>query len=75
MLTSFLNQKHISCIFVSDSASYGSKSLDAIAFNSVGSAIEDLLLSSYPHKITVIGVLKINKFKGAPQIIIKDLIY
>ena len=70
-----INNKHVSCMFASDRNAYGSKALQAIAFNVIDTKIGDILMSPIPHKISVIGTLKINLWqdKENPQIIIKDI--
>ncbi len=71
-----VGEKHISCVFASDRSGYGSKVINGIAFGAVGTKIGDILMSETPHKISVIGVVKINlwKDKESAQIIVKDLL-
>ncbi|MGV2432401.1 MAG UNVERIFIED_CONTAM: single-stranded-DNA-specific exonuclease RecJ [Rickettsiaceae bacterium] len=71
-----VGQKHISCILAIDRNGYKSKSLYAIAFNAVGTPIEQILLSTSPLNISAIGHLKIYHRNGEmhPQLVISDLI-
>ncbi len=68
--------KHIRCLLTSSKGSLSSKTLAAIAFNSISSPIEDTLLSVKSRSISVIGSLKMNIWKGscAIQLRIIDLI-
>ncbi|WP_341758217.1 single-stranded-DNA-specific exonuclease RecJ [Candidatus Tisiphia endosymbiont of Ditula angustiorana] len=68
--------KHIRCLLAPSKEAFGSKALPAIAFNSVSSPIENILLNIKSHNISVIGSLKMNSWKESNtiQLQIKDLI-
>lgn len=68
--------KHIKVIFSPIKDSYKSKPLAAIAFNSVGSEIGNILMSRKAHKLSVLGKLKVNLWQGIEniQLIIEDII-
>ncbi len=68
--------KHIRCLLAPSKEAFGSKALHAIAFNSVSSPIENILLNIKSHNISVIGSLKMNSWKESItiQLQIKDLI-
>lgn len=68
--------KHIRCLLAPSKEAFGSKPLPAIAFNSVSSPIENILLNIKSHNISVIGSLKMNSWKESNtiQLQIKDLI-
>ncbi len=72
-----VGEKHISCLLASDRSSYQSKAIRAIAFNAVGTAVGDALLSPTPKLLSVIGYLKIQHRNGDtyPQLVINDLLY
>ncbi len=68
--------KHIRCLLAPSKEAFGSKPLHAIAFNSVSSPIENILLNIKSYNISVIGSLKMNSWKESNtiQLQIKDLI-
>lgn len=68
--------KHIRCLLAPSKEAFGSKPLHAIAFNSVSSPIENILLNIKSHNISVIGSLKVNSWqeRHTIQLQIKDLI-
>ncbi len=76
VLKANVTNKHINCLLASDSTALKSKSIKAIAFNSVGTALGDSLLSAKPLNLTIFGNLKINHWQGnsTPQLSIYDII-
>lgn len=68
--------QHIKCLFAPCRGSYGSKAIDAIAFNAVTGPFESVLLSQKPLTLTVIGSLKLNNWQNIQkiQLQINDLI-
>lgn len=71
-----INLKHIKIIFAPTRETYISSPLYAIAFNAVGTKLENIIMSSRPLKLSVFGVLKINKWKTREtvQLYLKDII-
>lgn len=71
-----VGSKHIRCLFAPNKKSSSSKVLQAIAFNSLGTSFEEVLLSPKAHNISVLGTLKTNNWQNnyTIQLIIKDVI-
>ncbi|WP_029374941.1 single-stranded-DNA-specific exonuclease RecJ [Rickettsia honei] len=71
-----VGSKHIKCMLVPNKRGFGHKALSAIAFNSVGTAFEDVLLSPKAKNIAAIGTLKTNNWQDnyTIQLIIKDIL-
>lgn len=71
-----VGSKHIKCLFASNKKGFSGKALPAIAFNSLGTSFEDVLLSPKTHNISVLGMLKTNNWQDnyTIQLIIKDII-
>ncbi|MGI4752582.1 MAG: DHHA1 domain-containing protein, partial [Janthinobacterium lividum] len=71
-----VGSKHIRCLFAPNKKSSSSKALQAIAFNSLGTSFEEVLLSPKAHNISVLGTLKTNNWQNnyTIQLIIKDVI-
>jgi single-stranded-DNA-specific exonuclease len=71
-----VGEKHISCLFANDRNSYKGQALKAIIFNSVGTKIEEYILSKMPHKLSIIGTIQIQHYNGNayPQIVVQDII-
>lgn len=71
-----VGSKHIRCLLAPNKQAFGNKALSAIAFNSVGTCFEDLLLSTKAKNISALGTLKVNNWQDnyTIQLIIKDLI-
>ncbi len=71
-----VGSKHIKCMLVPNKRGFGNKALSAIAFNSVGTAFEDVLLSPKAKNIAAIGTLKTNNWQDnyTIQLIIKDIL-
>ncbi|WPY00146.1 Single-stranded-DNA-specific exonuclease RecJ [Candidatus Trichorickettsia mobilis] len=67
---------HISCLLAPNKDSYNNKSISAIAFNAIDSAIADILLNAKPYTLSVIGTLKLNSWQQMTkiQLQIKDII-
>ena len=71
-----VGSKHIKVIFSPDKKqSLHQNSLHAIAFNSVGTKLHDVLLSQRPHTLDVLGTLKLNEWNGnsSLQLQIRDV--
>lgn len=68
-------EKHISVLLAPTAKAYGSKSIKAIAFNSIDNDLGALLIKSRG-KISIIGHLQINKWNDRDnlQIVIHDVI-
>ncbi len=68
--------KHIRIVFAPAKATYSSKPLTAIAFNSVGTVLGEAIMSSKPHNFSIFGNLKVNKWQDRKtvQLQLKDLI-
>ena len=68
--------KHIKIVFAPARTTYGSKPLNAIAFNSVGTPLGEAIMSARPHNFSVYGSLKINEWQDRKtvQLQLKDLI-
>lgn len=60
--------KHIKVIFAPTKTSYSYKPLHAIAFNSVGTSIGDVLLSKKSYNLSVFGKLQNNQWQGRDNI-------
>lgn len=71
-----VGEKHISLMLSPDNSGFKGKTLYAIAFNSMGTPLEDVLFDSVPHTISAIGKIKPYHRNGVihPQLIIDDLI-
>ena len=67
---------HIKVQFVPTRDAYSSRSLNAIAFNSMNTLLADVILSKKPYDLSVIGSLKVNSWQNRQtvQLQIKDLI-
>lgn len=70
-----VGEKHIRTLLAPSYDAYGSKPLPSIAFNSVGTAISDVLMSQKPLDFSVFGALKVNKWQNNEtiQLDIKDI--
>lgn len=68
--------KHIRIMFAPSRDSHSSKPLAAIAFNVVGTELENVLLSRKAHSLSVFGTLKINSWQDREtvQLQLKDII-
>ncbi len=68
--------KHIKCTLAPNRDAHGSKPINAIAFNSIGTKFEQTLLSRKPLNLDAIGIFKENIWQGKSylQMQIKDLI-
>ena len=68
--------KHISVLFAPTKESYSSRPIKSIAFNAVGTKLEDVLMSQYPYKLSVFGNLKVNIWQSSEtiQLHIKDIL-
>jgi single-stranded-DNA-specific exonuclease len=73
---SIVGAKHIKCLLAPSRNSYASKAVNAIIFNALGTTVENILLSSYTHSISVIGSLKSSYWNGKTslQLYIHDVI-
>ncbi|MEY3196835.1 MAG: hypothetical protein RLZZ59_201 [Pseudomonadota bacterium] len=71
-----VGEKHISCLLASDRNSYKGEAIKTIIFNSVGTSIEEFVMSTIPHKISIIGTIQMQHYNGKsyPQIVVQDLI-
>ena len=71
-----VGSKHIKALLVHNTQGSGSKALSAIAFNSVGTAFEEVLLSPKAKNIAAIGTLRTSNWQDnyTIQLIIKDII-
>lgn len=68
--------KHIKIIFAPCRDSYSSKTISAIAFNTVGTELGNVILSAKPYNLSIFGTLKINSWQGREnvQLQVKDAI-
>ncbi|HJD60234.1 MAG TPA: single-stranded-DNA-specific exonuclease RecJ [Rickettsia endosymbiont of Omalisus fontisbellaquei] len=71
-----VGSKHIRCLLAPNKQAFGNKAIPAIAFNSVGTSFEEVLLSPKAKNISAIGTLKTNNWQDnyTIQLIIKDII-
>lgn len=71
-----VGEKHISCMFACSRGGYKGKAIYAIAFNSIGTALEQVLLAAHPSNISIIGQVKEYSPHGQShiQIVISDLV-
>jgi len=71
-----VGSKHIKCMLAPNKQGFRGKALQAIAFNSVGTSFEDVLLSPKAKNISALGTLKTNNWQDnyTVQLIIKDII-
>lgn len=71
-----VGEKHISLMLSPDSSGFKGKTLYAIAFNAMGTPLEEILFSKIPHNLSAIGKIKPYHRNGIvhPQLIIDDLI-
>lgn len=58
-----VGSKHIRVMFAPERESYGSKPLNAIAFNVVGTPMGDAIMSAKPLPLSIFGKLKINSWQ------------
>jgi single-stranded-DNA-specific exonuclease len=74
---SIVGEKHVSCLLASDKYSgISSSAVKAIAFNATSHGLDEVLLSKTPQKLSIIGRLSSNTWKGRQniQIQISDII-
>lgn len=71
-----VGEKHISCMLACSKGGYRGKAIYAIAFNSIGTNLEQLLLAANPQNISVIGQIKEYSRHGEshPQLVISDIV-
>ncbi|XVN43056.1 MAG: single-stranded-DNA-specific exonuclease RecJ [Candidatus Rickettsia vulgarisii] len=71
-----VGSKHIRCLLAPSKSAFGSKTINAIAFNAVSTPLENILLNIKSYTLSVIGALKINSWqeRHTIQLQIKDLI-
>ncbi|WP_347938795.1 single-stranded-DNA-specific exonuclease RecJ [Rickettsia oklahomensis] len=71
-----VGSKHIKALLAQNKQGSGIKALSAIAFNSVGTSFEEVLLSPKAKNIAAIGTLRTNNWQNnyTIQLIIKDII-
>ena len=71
-----VGEKHINCLLVADRNAYKGKAVRAIAFNTVGTEIENILLSPKAESFSAIGQVKLQHRHGDihPQLVISDLV-
>jgi single-stranded-DNA-specific exonuclease len=60
--------KNIRVIFAPQKNSVSKKTLAAIAFNAVGTELENILMSKNPHNCHILGKLKINRWQNTDTI-------
>ena len=58
-----VGSKHIRVMFAPERESYGSKPLNAIAFNVVGTPMGEAIMSAKPLPLSIFGKLKINSWQ------------
>lgn len=71
-----VGEKHISCMLACSRGGYRGKAIYAIAFSSIGTSLEQILLAAHPSNISVIGQIKEYHKHGEshPQLVISDLV-
>lgn len=71
-----VGNKHIRCLLAPSRSAFGSKTINAIAFNAVATPIENILLNIKSYTLSVIGSLKVNSWheRHTIQLQIKDVI-